>query len=91
MDGSRVEPVERFRAVGGQLHLVTLERERPAQRLANRRFVVDDEDLCRTAHACIVASKIESGLRGGGGLGGTVLVAGARWSVAGKDAGSVNS
>ena len=42
---TRVESVQRFRPVGGELDLVPLERERAPQRLADGGFVVDDEDL----------------------------------------------
>jgi hypothetical protein len=45
LDGARVEPVQGFGAVGGELNLVPLECKRAPQRLADRRFVVDDEDL----------------------------------------------
>src|SRR5205823_14860716 len=62
LDFPDVEPVQRFRAVGGELDLVALEGKRAPQRLADGCFVVDDENL-RAVHALIVASKIESRLR----------------------------
>ena len=43
--GLGLEPLERLRAVLGQLDVVALELEGAPQRLAYRALVVDDQDL----------------------------------------------
>ncbi len=58
----RLEALERFGAVRRQLHVVALEPQRAAERLAHRRIVVHDQDL----HAHIVAPECEGTLRDSG-------------------------
>ena len=57
--GLGLEPLERLRAVLGELDLVALELERAPQRLAHGPFVVDHQDL----HERIVAPEAERRVR----------------------------
>jgi len=52
LGGPVCEPLERFRAVRGELDLVALELERTPQRLAHGRLVVHDQDAHRGNCAC---------------------------------------